>query len=185
MAAAQVQAVDHFANLEADSVVMEEVVGQEREGALGRFLDDGLHIYLWYRPLELNSKIFWVELDLNEIRQGLKGIITGATFPDSEGFCLGLLDEGGQLVGKNSQNFGGDWSKWLVNSEVGSILPRWMVTAYVVNPNSLIQSAQSLRLTILLLVSFLIVAIGIGGWLIIKETGRENVPGPSENRFRQ
>jgi len=173
LAAAQVQAVDHFANLEADSVVMEEVIGQEREGALGRFLDDGLHIYLWYRPLELNSKIFWVELDLNEIRRGLKGIITGATFPDSEGFCLGLLDEGGQLVGKNSQDFGGDWSKWLVNSEVGSILPRWMVTAYVVNPNSLIQSAKSLRLTILLLVSFLIVAIGIGGWLIIKETGRE------------
>ena len=172
-AAAQVQAVDHFANLEADFVVMEEVVGQEREGALGRFLDDGLHLYLWYRPQELNSKVFWVELDLNEIRRGLQGIITGATFPDSAGFCLGLLDEGGKLVGKNRQSFVGDWSKWLVNSEVGSILPRWMVTAYVVNPNAAMQSAQSLRRTILLLVGFLVVAIGIGGWLIIKETSRE------------
>lgn len=173
MAMDQVQLPEPFADLETDSGVMQDVIGQEREGALGRFLDDGLHLYLWYRPEVLKSKIFWVELDLNEIRRELQGIITGVDFSDSEAFCLALLDERGQLVGKNKQSFHSDWAKSLVNSEVGSILPRWMVAAYLVNPTELARSARSLHLTILLLVGFLIVAIGIGGWLIIKETGRE------------
>lgn len=173
MAVSQTEGSGGFASLSINSGVMEEVIGEEREGALGRFLEDGLHLYLWYRPQELNSKIFWVELELNELRKGLQGIISGATFPDGDGFCLGLLDEDGQLVGKNQADYSGNWSEWLVKSEIGSILPRWMVTAYLVNPKELAQSARSLRMTILLLVIFLIVAIGIGGWLIIKETGRE------------
>ncbi len=169
----QIRVSGQFADLETDSGVMQEVLGNEREGALGRFLDDGLHLYLWYRPEVLDSKIFWVELDLKEIRQGLQGIIKGAIFPDSEGFCFALLDDEGELVGKNRTSYTGDWAKSLVSSDIGTILPRWQVAAYLLNPNELAQSARRLRLTMLLVVVFLIFAIGIGGWLIIKETGRE------------
>ncbi|MFK5922853.1 MAG: HAMP domain-containing sensor histidine kinase [Verrucomicrobiota bacterium] len=169
----QLQVSGQFANLETDSGVMQEVIGKEREGALGRFLEDGLHLYLWYRPQVLDSKIFWVELDLKEIRQGVQGIIEGATFAGSEGFCLALLDDEGGLIGKNRESYEGDWSKSLVSTEVGSILPRWQVAAYLINPKELMLSARNLRLTMLLLVAVLIIAIGIGGWLIIKVTSRE------------
>ncbi len=169
----QLKISGQFANLETDSGVMQEVIGKEREGALGRFLEDGLHLYLWYRPQVLDSKIFWVELDLKEIRQGVQGIIKGATFADSEGFCLALLDDEGGLIGKNRESYEGDWSKSLVSTEVGSILPRWQVAAYLINPKELMLSARNLRLTMLLLVAVLIIAIGIGGWLIIKVTSRE------------
>ena len=52
-----------------------EIIGDKPEGALSRFLEDGLHILLWYRHPSVESRIFWVELDLAEIRRDLASII--------------------------------------------------------------------------------------------------------------
>jgi signal transduction histidine kinase len=60
-----------------------------------------------------------------------------------------------------------------VATEIGDALPHWEVTAYLVNPARLAQTANTARFTLGLLIAVLVLAIGVGSWLIVRSLNSE------------
>ncbi len=162
---------ENYSRLEWGVGNLREIVGDKSEGALSRFLGNGLNVLLWNRHSDAPGRIFWAELDLDEIRRDLSGIVTG--YRSHPGICLALLDGQGKVVAKTSPGFETDWSRPFVASEVGQILPHWEVAAYLLNPETVNQSARTARLTIWLLVPTLLGAIAVGTFLIFRSIEME------------
>lgn len=153
----------------------DRIAGQP-EGALSRFVSGGLQVLLWRRDPSAPGKIFWVELDLEEVRQDLSKLVRETTTNarrKSPEICLALLDSTGEVVAQSLPDFTADWRQPFVATEVGEILPHWEVAAYLVDPTAVTQSARDARMLLWMLIPFLLVAIGIGGFLIMREIGRE------------
>src|SRR5206468_7957580 len=70
-------------------------------------------------------------------------------------------------------NFQANWKRPFVATEIGEVLPHWEVAVYLLNPARLTQSAQTLKLTLGLLIATLVLAIGVGGWLIVLDLNRQ------------
>src|SRR5438552_3806467 len=66
-----------------------------------------------------------------------------------------------------------DWKHPFVATEIGEALPHWEVAVYLLNPARLSQSARTLKLTLGLLIAVLVLAIGVGGWLIVADLNRQ------------
>jgi len=165
-----------YSNFFPASGEVRDIIGDRREGALSRFLDDGLHVLLWYRHSALSSKIFWVELDLGEIRKDLASVVKASAQGDSDhdrGVCVALLDAESQPVARTIETFATDWKNPFVASELGEILPHWEVAAYFLDPSQVASSAQTTRFTLWLLVPILLAAIGFGSLMIFRDVGRE------------
>jgi len=60
-----------------------------------------------------------------------------------------------------------------VATEIGEALPHWEVAVYPLDPAKLTQSARTLKLTLGLLIAVLVLAIGIGSWLIVADLNRQ------------
>ena len=58
-------------------------------------------------------------------------------------------------------------------TEIGEALPHWEVAAYLVNPAQLTRAAHTAELTLGLLVAVLVLAIGVGSWLIVSSLNAE------------
>jgi len=165
-----------YSNFVPASGEIRDIIGDRREGALSRFLDDGLHVLLWYRHPALESKVFWVELDLNEIRKDLASVVELSAQVDNDyerGVCVALLDAESDPVARTVGSFTTDWKVPFVASELGEILPHWEVAAYFLDPSQVASSAQTTRLTLWLLVPILLAAIGFGSLMIFRDVGRE------------
>jgi signal transduction histidine kinase len=66
-----------------------------------------------------------------------------------------------------------DWKHPFVATEIGEALPHWEVAVYLLDPARLNQTARTLRLTLGLLIVLLLLAIGVGGWLIVVDLKRQ------------
>ncbi|MDF1751601.1 MAG: HAMP domain-containing sensor histidine kinase [Verrucomicrobiales bacterium] len=162
---------DNLSRLEWGIGNLKEITEGKTEGAMSRFIHDGLHVMLWNRHPGVEDRIFWVELNLEEIKNDLKKVVTG--YSAKSDICLALLDADGKMVAKSDDQFTTDWSKPFVASEVGQILPFWEVGAYLIDPEMINHSARTAKLMIWLLVPTLLTAIGIGTFLIFRSIGTE------------
>ncbi len=161
----------NWSSLEINSGNLRELMRDRKEGTISRFLQDGLHILIWYRHKAAPAQVFWAELDLNEIRNDLKKIVGEAT--KSPEVCLALLDSDGDVVAQTIPGFTTDWKHPFVASEVGEILPPWEVAAYFLNPDLIDKSAKAARFTIWLTVPMLLMAIIVGAVLIFRSVELE------------
>jgi len=164
-----------WSSLDVDNAGLNEIIGDQPEGAIARFLNNGLQVLLWVRHPDAPGKIFWAELDLQEIRERLSEIVAGAAFfqENNEDICLALLDSEVDVVAQTVGGFKTDWRRPFVASEVGEILPHWEVGAYWLDPDAMTKSAQAARITLWLLVPILLAAIGFGSFLIFRDVNRE------------
>lgn len=162
-----------WSNLEVSSGQLRELMGDDAEGAISRFVSGGLQILLWRRDPAAPGKVFWVQLDLAELRDDLAAIVATRESVAAPEACLALLDASGEVVARTAKDFTTDWRKPFVATEVGEILPHWEVAAYLLDPQELARSARGARLVLWMLVLVLLLAIGTGGYLVMRETGRE------------
>jgi len=65
------------------------------------------------------------------------------------------------------------WKRPFVATEIGETLPHWELAVYLLNPAKLSQSANTLKLTLGLLVALLLLAIAVGSWLIVSDLNRQ------------
>lgn len=150
---------------------LETLTEGKTEGAVSRFLQDGLEVMLWRRHDSAPGRIFWVRLNLESIRADLEKIVAG--YASNNEICLALLDDEGEVVSLSRNAFETDWSQPFVASEVGQILPHWEVGAYLLDPEVVNRSARTARLMIWLLVPTLLGAIALGTLLIFRSVGLE------------
>jgi signal transduction histidine kinase len=87
--------------------------------------------------------------------------------------CVALLDDNAKPVVLSRETFQANWKRPFVATEIGDALPHWEVAAYLINPAQLTQAAHTAKLTLGLLIAVLVLAIGVGGWLVVSSLNSE------------
>lgn len=168
-----VQGEQQFSRLLAGPAEFRQLIGEESEGTLARFVDNQLNVLVWYRPPTETNLVFGAQLALPRLAEGL-----GATMRQIEPalrgeICVALLDDTARPVAVSQPGFRANWKRPFVATEIGEALPHWEVAVYLLNPAKLSQSARLLRLTLGLLIGVLLLAIGVGSWLIVADLNRQ------------
>jgi signal transduction histidine kinase len=170
----RISARSNLSSLSPEAVKLEEVTSEENEGAVSRLIDGELHVLLWKRHPLRPGLTFWTELDLAAIRTDLAGLFSANPASSApNGVSFALLDSAGAVVAVTEPGFTTDWSTPFVASEVGQILPRWEVAAYLLDPASLSASARTIRLTLSLIILTLLGAVASGSYLILRSVNEE------------
>ncbi len=149
-----------------------QIVGDSREGILARFLENKLNLLLWYRPAQHSNVIFGAQIDLQRLTKNLQKFLQ-LEAPLRDEICVALLNDSAKPVAKSRSDFTANWKRPFVATEIGEELPHWEFAVYLLNPDKLNRSAQTLRLTLSLLIAVLLLAIGFGGWLIVADINRQ------------
>jgi signal transduction histidine kinase len=86
---------------------------------------------------------------------------------------VALLDDMARPVALSHPDFRANWKRPFAATEIGEVLPHWEVGVYLLNPAKLTQSARTLKLTLGWLIGVLVLAIGLGSWLIVSDLNRQ------------
>ena len=163
----------NFSKIASSEAEFRQLVGDSTEGAVARFVENKLKVLLWHRSLSDTNLIFGTQLSLDRLKQGLKPIVEGVEPPLRQDIAVALLDDNARPVAVSAAGFSANWKHPFVATELGETLPHWEMAVYLLNPAKLAQSAKTVELTLGLLIAVLLLAIGIGGWLIVADLNRQ------------
>ena len=149
-----------------------QLIGDGTDGMLARFLQNKLKLMFWHRLNHEPDLVFGAQLNLNRVIDGLRDLVQADPELRDE-ICVALLDDNAKPVTISRAGFQSNWKHPFVATEVGEALPHWEIAAYLVNPARLTQAAHVARLTLGLLIAVLVLAIGVGSWLIVRSLGAE------------
>ena len=149
-----------------------QLVGSGTDGMLARFLQNKLELLFWHRLSTEPDLVFGAELNLNRVVAGLRGLVQPDPALQNE-ICLAILDDNARPVALSRAGFQANWKHPFVATEIGDVLPHWEAAAYLVNPAQLTQAARTAELTLGLLIGVLVLAIGVGSWLIVTSLNAE------------
>ena len=149
-----------------------QLIGNESDGMLARFLQNKLKLMFWHRLGAEPDLIFGAQLNLDRVVDGLRSLVQPDPALQNE-ICLALLDDSAKPVAISRANFQANWKRPFVATEIGDALPHWEVAAYLVNPVQLTQAAHTAEITLGLLIAVLVLAIGVGSWLIVSSLNAE------------
>jgi signal transduction histidine kinase len=149
-----------------------QLIGNQADGMLARFLQNKLKLMFWHRLGAEPDLIFGAQLNLDRVVDGLRSLVQPDPALQNE-ICLALLDDNAKPVAISRANFQANWKRPFVATEIGDALPHWEVAAYLVNPMQLTQAAHTAEITLGLLIAVLVLAIGVGSWLIVSSLNAE------------
>lgn len=151
----------------------QRLISAAREGMLARFVDDKLIVLLWYRaPLDPRY-VFGAQLDLTRLKDELRDLLPGVEPALREDICVAIIDDRARPVALSHPEFQADWKHPFVATEIGEMLPHWEIAAYLLNPDRLNQAARTAKLVLGLFISMLVLAIGVGSWLVARDINRQ------------
>jgi signal transduction histidine kinase len=170
-------AVSNTIPLESD---FRRLIGSDTSGVLARFLDNTMRLMVWYRPTATDNLVFGAQLNQARVLERLQAVLQTPEFAQHSSpgtgavnYCLVLLDDTGKPVAFSLPGFQADWKHPFVATEIGDALPHWEAALYLTDPAQITRSANTLRLTISLIVLLLIVAIVAGGSIIASDVRRQ------------
>jgi signal transduction histidine kinase len=164
------QQVSKIASSEAE---FRQLIGEENEGTLARFVDNKLCVLFWYRPPLNPAYVYGAQIALPRLARDLQTVIQEVEPALQEEICIALLDDMAKPMALSHPGFRAAWKRPFVATEIGEALPHWEVAVYLLNPAKLTQSAHMLKLTLGLLIGVLLLAIGVGSWLIVADLNRQ------------
>jgi signal transduction histidine kinase len=150
-----------------------QLVGDSSEGAVARFLDNKLEVLVWYRPGSAPGLIFGAKLSMANLREVLRPVVQQFEPALRDNIAVALLDDNAKPIAISRPGFQADWKHPFVASELGEALPHWEMAVYLLNPGKVAESAHALRFMLGSLIGLLVLAIGIGGWLIVADLNRQ------------
>lgn len=145
-----------------------QLIGDSYEGTLARFLQNKLKLLLWYRSLRDAHLVFGAQLDLKQLNTGLRELIHAPDALRGE-IAVALLDDNAKPVAGQAH---GTQAPFVI-SGIGETLPHWAVALYLQNPDRMTRSAQTLKLTLTLIIALLVLAILVGGMLVVSDVKRQ------------
>ena len=163
----------NFSKVAPSEAEFRELIGDSREGAVARFLENKLCLLVWYRSPADDSKIFGAQLSVPKLKSGLSPILQKLDPAFRDDIGVALLDETARPVAISPASFQANWKHPFVATEIGEDLPHWEMAAYLLDPGKLARSAQTLRFTLGSLIALLLLAIAAGGWLIVADLRRQ------------
>ena len=162
-----------FSKVAASEAEFRQLVGQDAQGTIARFVDNKLNVLLWCRPSPDSPLVFGAQLALTKVVAGLQPLLQQLD-PALRGvICVALLDDAARPVALSQPGFHANWKRPFVATEIGETLPHWEVGVYLLDPARLMRSARVINLTLGLLISLLVLAIAIGGGLIVMDLNRQ------------
>ena len=159
------------AKLSAEPTEFRQLIGDSTEGTLARFLQNKLKLLFWYRAPRDPQLVFGAQLNLGALARELQPLVRVEPALAAE-ICLALLDDTGRPLASSRAEFKTDGKRPFAAADIGEVLPHWQVAAYLLNPARMSQAARTLRLTASLLIALLLLAIGVGGWLLVADLRR-------------
>jgi signal transduction histidine kinase len=150
-----------------------DLVGEKTQGAVARFVEDGLALLLWYRPPQQRDLVYGMEVNVEKLGASFTNIVNLGAKQAAAEACVVLLDHRFQPVAKSRDAFQADWREPFEAAEIGDLLPHWKVAVYLLNPANLGQSARTLRLAFGSLVAVALFSIIGGAWLVFRDVQRE------------
>jgi signal transduction histidine kinase len=172
----QTQAEDsqhQFSKIAASSCEFRQLIGEAAEGTLARFVDNKLRVLFWFRPPTANGLVFGTQLALPRLVLELRSLFDQVEPALRDEICVALLDDTAKPAAVSRPGFQATWKRPFVATEIGEALPHWEVAVYLLNPAKLTQSAHTLKLTLGSLIGLLVLAIGVGSWLIVADLNRQ------------
>ena len=167
------QAQQPISKASAAPAEFRQLIGEDSEGALARFVDNKLNVLFWYRPPSDPQLVFGAQVALSRLVEGLSALVRQVEPALREEICVAMLDDTAKPVALSHPGFHATWKRPFVATEIGETLPYWEVAVYLLNPAKLTQSAHTLKLTLGLLIGVLLLAIGVGSWLIVADLNRQ------------
>jgi hypothetical protein len=149
-----------------------QLIGTAMSGSDALFVGNELFVIFWHRTTAEPDLVLGAEVNLNEFTKDFEHLI----LPDydlAKTVCVALLDDKGKPVVTTAANFATNWKRPFVATEVGELLPQWEIGVYLLNPAFANQIAISLQRSVGTTIGLLLCAIGIGGWLIWRDLGRQ------------
>ena len=150
-----------------------QLIGDATEGTLARFVNNKLQVLIWSRSPRDSNLIFGAQLSLPQLVKELSPLVQPAEPALQSEICTVLLDDTAKPVALSRPGFIAHWKRPFVATEIGEALPHWEVAVYLVDPARLANSARTLKMTLGLLISILILAIAMGSWLIVLDLNRQ------------
>ncbi len=150
-----------------------QLIGDAAEGTLARFVDNQLAVLLWYRSPRATNIIYGAQLSLAQLKQELQLLLDDVGPELQSDVCVALLDDMARPVAVTHPDFRANWKRPFVATEIGEALPHWEVAVYLLDPLKLGQTANTMRLTLGLLIGILLVAMVVGSWLIVNDLNRQ------------
>lgn len=162
-----------------------KLVGDSTEGTLARFQQNELKVMFWYRSARDPNVVFGTQLKLAVFVQDLlQAIKIDPAVADDVG--VALQDDRGEIHVLSDSKAPSDRSVWqrpFVSTEISEALPHWSLLLQLTHPGQLNQLARTTRLTIGLLVGVLVLAIAIGGWLVVADMRRQMLVAQQKTDF--
>ena len=166
-------AEDSISKLAPSETEFRQLIGDANEGTLARFVDDKLNVLFWYRPPRDPQLVFGAQLALSQLTGGLQQLMQRTDPAFRQEICVAVLDDKAKPVARSHTDFRGNWKRPFVATEIGEVLPHWEAAVYLLDPTALGRSALTITCTLGVLISVLVLAIGVGGWLVVSDLNRE------------
>jgi signal transduction histidine kinase len=167
------QEQQQYSKLAPSEAEFRQLIGEDTEGMLARFVDNKLSVLLWCRAPADPQLIFGAQLDIARLKTELGNLLQQLEPALRDSLCIALLDDNARPAAVSRQGFQANWKRPFVATEIGDALPHWEAAAYLLDPARLARSAHALKLTLGLLIGLLLVAIGTGSWLIVADLNRQ------------
>jgi signal transduction histidine kinase len=161
-----------FSNVAVSEAEFRGLVADGSEGTLARYVQNKLKLLVWYRSPSAENIVLGAQLNLEKVLEAIRPVIQVESAVDKD-ICVALLDDTGAPMALTAPAFEAKWNEPFVSTEVGEILPHWEVAVYLFNPKAIVRSAESLTMVLGSMVALLLMAIGMGGWLIVQDFKRE------------
>src|ERR1044071_9325564 len=104
-----------------------QLIGQETEGTMARFVDNKLSLLFWCRPAREPQMVFGVQVALPRLKRELGALVGHLDSALRGEVCLGLLDDAARPVALSHPTFQANWKRPFVATEIGEVLPPWEV----------------------------------------------------------
>ena len=164
---------DNISKVAPSETEFRQLIGDANEGTLARFVDDKLNVLFWYRPPRDPQLVFGAQLGLTQLAAGLQQLVQQTEPAFLREICVAALDDKAKPVARSHPEFRGNWKHPFVATEIGETLPHWEAAVYLLDPTALGRSALMITCTLGLLIGVLVLAIAVGGWLIVTDLSRE------------
>ncbi len=164
---------DNISKLAPSETEFRQLIGDANEGTLARFVDDKLNVLFWYRPPREPELVFGAQLALSRLAAELQPMMQNSEPAFRNEICVAVLDDKARPVSKSHADFRSNWKRPFVATEIGEVLPHWEAAVYLLDPTALGRSALTITCTLGLLITVLVIAIGVGGWLIVADLNRQ------------
>ncbi len=164
----EAQVVSSVRGVESDFAT---IIQGAQEGCIARLQKAGVSLLLWRRSERDPEVIYGVQISGATLLERAKDLVW-VDEPLSREVCLALLDHGGKPIAQSKRDFGGNWRKPFVATEIGDILPYWEAALYLVDPLRLTHSAQTLRWTLGGMVVLLVGVIAVGAVFVSREVAQ-------------